>query len=108
MTKAKLPLLQGPLHLSVAIRLTYPKSWTAKKCAATVYVTGKPDPDNQIKLLCDSLNGIVWIDDAQVAQVVYDRRYIGTGTEESVEVTVRQLSNMETMVVVRRHLFGAV
>lgn len=47
-----------------------PKSWPKKRradaLAGRVAPTGKPDVDNLLKTV-DALNGVVWADDAQVA-----------------------------------------
>lgn len=65
----------GPLLLEIKVDLNKPKSWPKKKRESTKYATGKPDCDNQIKLISDALNGIVYRDDSQIAQIVYERRY---------------------------------
>ncbi len=69
------PLFQGPLRLVVNIVSGMPKSWSKKKRAETVYITGKPDADNQIKLVGDALNGVVWEDDSQIAEIEFRRVY---------------------------------
>ena len=107
MRQGRLSLLQGPLFVGVQVRLAYPKSWSAKKCGNTLYVQGKPDLDNQLKLLGDAMNGIVFLDDAQIAQVSFERRYIGTGKEESVTVVVRELEDQPLIRPQRPHLMKA-
>src|SRR5882757_3194322 len=44
---------QGPLVLAISIIINTPASWSKKKKAAAVYVTGKPDADNTVKLIGD-------------------------------------------------------
>lgn len=39
------------------------------------FPTSKPDWDNEGKLVCDALNGIVWRDDAQIADGRVRKRY---------------------------------
>ena len=68
-------ILQGPLGLKILVFQRPAESWSKKRKAAAKWIVGKPDCDNQIKLLCDSMNGIVWADDAQVAQISFERRY---------------------------------
>lgn len=63
------------------------KSWSKKKAAE---MRGKPvtvgcDLDNQVKAICDALNGVVWEDDVQVADVRAIRRW---GDVSSVSVRV--------------------
>lgn len=72
------PCLEGPLSLSMTVTVAIPASWSKRKqadaLAGLVRPTGKPDADNMLKL-CDSLNGIVWKDDAQLVDVRLVKRY---------------------------------
>jgi Holliday junction resolvase RusA-like endonuclease len=68
-------LFEGPLWLSVAVWLVPPASWSKKRRSSAVYVTGRPDADNILKLIGDSLNGVVWADDSQLATIEISRRY---------------------------------
>ena len=60
------PPLVGPVMLKITARYDYPKSWSAKRKASTLWKTSKPDFDN-IEKMVDALKGICWVDDAQVA-----------------------------------------
>lgn len=71
--RGKAPL-EGPVKLSIALRINHPASWSKKRKAETVFVTGKPDADNLIKVF-DGANGVLWKDDSQIAQIEFDRRY---------------------------------
>ncbi|MBG7616496.1 RusA family crossover junction endodeoxyribonuclease [Brevundimonas sp. BAL450] len=53
------------------------KSWSRKKAAAMLGtpITGKPDIDNLAKAILDGMNGIAFLDDAQVAGLVFWRRW---------------------------------
>jgi len=82
-----MPPLEGPLVLEIAVSINTPRSWSKKKKAAARYVTGKPDADNVVKLIGDSLNGIVWADDSQISDLTFRRRYDDTQPEH-VEVKV--------------------
>lgn len=68
-----------PLRLRVSITAPIPKSWTKKAKASalegTLLPTGKPDLDNCLKLICDALNGIAWVDDKQIVSVTASKRY---------------------------------
>lgn len=79
---------QGPLILDVALVLNTPASWSKKKRAAALYVTGKPDIDNIAKLIGDALNGIVWSDDSQLCDLHFQRRYLD-GLGEHAEISIR-------------------
>ena len=59
--------LEGPLWLTVKASFHYPKAWSVRKRALTNWKDSKPDIDNIVKLVKDSLKGIAWGDDAQVA-----------------------------------------
>jgi len=66
-------------RLRVEMVVPVPKSWTKKARAAALAgddkPTGKPDADNCVKLVCDSLNQIVWHDDSQVVDMTATKRY---------------------------------
>lgn len=83
-------LIVGPVSLEISALLHPAESWSKKRKAAAKWVTGKPDVDNIAKLIGDSLNGIVWKDDAQIAQFTFARRYVQTGPEE-IQITVISL-----------------
>jgi len=76
------PLFDGPVYLSMLITINPPASWSNKKRASALYVTGKPDGDNLIKVVSDSFNGIVWRDDSQVCDILFSRRYSITSREQ--------------------------
>jgi Holliday junction resolvase RusA-like endonuclease len=84
------PLFEGPLWLSVTVWVLHPQSWSKKRKAASIYVTGKPDCDNVLKLIGDALNGIVWKDDSQLADAHIVRKF--TTEAERVEIEVGNLT----------------
>jgi Holliday junction resolvase RusA-like endonuclease len=59
-----------PVALLAHAFVGIPPSWhwlTKQKArSGALLPTGKPDHDNFLKLLCDALRGIVWLDDAAV------------------------------------------
>ena len=73
------PLMQGALALCMQIDVAVPVSWSRRKRAdalsGALIPTCRPDLDNSCKLACDALNGIVWKDDAQIAELHVVRRY---------------------------------
>lgn len=69
------PSFRGPVRLKVSLLVEPPKSWSKKKRDETTFITGKPDADNQLKLIGDALNGIVWADDSQIAEIEFRRMY---------------------------------
>lgn len=92
MASRETPLLKGPLKLTIEIWIEKPKSWSAKRKAAAVWVTGKPDWDNSGKLICDAMNHLVYADDSQIAWPEMKRRYCdAVHPAEEVRVTVEEL-----------------
>lgn len=51
--------------------------------------TGKPDLSNLLKGIEDSLNGIVWHDDAQVVRIVMEKRWAAGPEPCGTVVTIR-------------------
>ena len=82
------PPFDGPLVLQVSVRMNTTASWSKKKRAETVYITGKPDIDNQIKLIGDACNGILWKDDSQLCAIHFGRKYDDSHGER-VDIIVR-------------------
>ena len=85
--------IEGPLRLYAVFVLPRPKNMTWKtKPMPRVPHTIAPDADNLLKALQDSLNGLLWKDDAQVHHAVIEK-WIASGSEqphvelEVVEVT---------------------
>jgi Holliday junction resolvase RusA-like endonuclease len=63
--------LEGPVRLEVIAIWPWPKTWSAKKRdgRSDVWKTSRCDVDNVAKLVSDSLNGVAWIDDAQIVDL---------------------------------------
>lgn len=83
--------MSGALHLGILISLNRPNSWSKRKCTENPIPTGKPDLDNIAKLVGDSLNGICWKDDSQIASLDVARRFQDE-QGESTAITVRELA----------------
>lgn len=84
------PLFAGPLIVRILAYVTVPRSWPAKKRAAALLgllvPETKPDLDNAAKALLDGLNGVVFVDDKQVADLGARKLY---GETPRLEVEVR-------------------
>jgi len=69
----------APLSIDLEFYFEPPKSWSKAKrsdaIARRTHKTSKPDVDNLAKLVKDALNGIVWVDDAQVISAYLTKRY---------------------------------
>ena len=66
------------------------KTECAKAKASTIVgpYLKKPDGDNILKLVCDALNGVAWVDDCQVYSASIDKFY---GNEDQIEVVIEYL-----------------
>ena len=83
--------LETPLKITIKAYFGMYKSYTKKKriaCLAGQEVpTKKPDIDNIVKGIMDSLNGVIYHDDKQVIQLVAFKAY---AEKPRVEVTVEE------------------
>lgn len=81
--------LTGALDVLMIATFPIAPSWSKKRQAAalagTERPTTKPDGDNLLKTT-DALNGVVWVDDAQVADGTVRKRY---GTAPGLLIEVR-------------------
>lgn len=92
--------MKGQNALSVPVSMTvfavwpWPKSWSEKKrrVQGAHNKTSKPDADNVAKLVSDSLNGIVFVDDAQVAELRVVKQY---GLNAQTRVVIEPLQYKE-------------
>ncbi len=73
------PPIECPAVICLDVHLPIARSWSKKAKAAALADLApparKPDADNVLKAICDAINGIVWIDDVQVVDVVMRKRY---------------------------------
>ena len=81
-------LLSGPV--SVELVFVFPRTkgqiWK-RRDMPRIRHTKKPDADNLAKAVLDSLNGLIWVDDAQVCELSVSK-WIAAG-DERAGVTVR-------------------
>jgi Holliday junction resolvase RusA-like endonuclease len=72
-------LLEGPLKVEIDIYKSIPVSWSKNKKAAAMAgikrPTGKPDVDNYVKSCCDGMNGVIWVDDSQIVELLVRKWY---------------------------------
>lgn len=74
MRNQKAEKIEGAVNMNIVYAFRRPQSLSKKERneidgGKTVPKTTKPDIDNLTKAILDALNGIVWKDDAQVAQI---------------------------------------
>lgn len=65
------PPLSGPLDVLIVSFFLKPASTSKKVIVPAV----KPDWDNLGKLVCDSLNGLLWSDDSRIVDGACKKRY---------------------------------
>lgn len=69
----------GPIEAEIWVLVKPPKSFSKKKIRMAlegdIRPTAKPDLDNVAKALLDACNGICYLDDKQVTDLVIRRRY---------------------------------
>lgn len=87
------PPLTGPVALEVDLVHVVPASWSKKKRAAMPVPQCKPDVDNVIKAVGDGGNGVLWVDDKQIAAVAAKRVW---GDRAEVRVRVAAMEKEAT------------
>lgn len=92
------PLFDGPISLKVTAVYTWPTTATKKRRAAPdgAWKTTKPDGTNIQKLPEDAMNGIVWTDDARIAEWSGSKVY---GPKSGLVIEVASLEGVETPIV---------
>ena len=81
------PPLEGALSMFALFVMPRPKAKTKKRGGNPRYHhTGRPDVDNLMKSLADSLKGLCWNDDSQIA--MSDIRKCVAAADEQPHVTV--------------------
>ena len=84
--------LEGPLEAYIYVTFPVPASYTKKRTEACLkgfeQHTKKPDLDNVVKAICDGMDKIVFLSDAQITSIHATKVY---GETAKVEVLVRQI-----------------
>lgn len=65
------------IGVTIRFKMPIPESWSKikKDAAINQLHTKKPDIDNLVKGLFDSLNGLLWVDDNRIAQMMVTKVY---------------------------------
>lgn len=84
--------LDGQLQIVITAYFEIPKSVSKKKREAMIdhriQPTKKPDWDNIGKIICDSLNGVAYRDDAAIVSAAVTKFYTGDAPKVSVQLHV--------------------
>lgn len=83
------PPLEGPLELRIRAEHASPKSDRAR----IGWKLSRPDLDNCCKAVTDSMNGIVFIDDAQICRLSAEKAW---APEDKIIVKVSRLDGTPT------------
>jgi Holliday junction resolvase RusA-like endonuclease len=95
--------LEGPMEAEILAVFPIPKSVSKKQykdmVEKTKRYTSKPDGDNVLKGVLDSLNHISYGDDSYVTDIVVRKRY---GEHPRVDVTLREVDEYELLDIIRK------
>ena len=73
------PLMTEAVWLTVDAYFSIPRSWPVRKQqdaeVLKVRKISRPDLSNVVKGVEDALNGVVWVDDSQVIQILASKHY---------------------------------
>lgn len=76
----------GPVNATITFYFPVPKSWPELRRLAAlsgrILPTVRPDLDNTIKSVLDALNGVVYVDDAQITDKNTSKRYADVASIE--------------------------
>ena len=85
--------IEGPVRAKIEVYYKIPKSYTKKRVQAIrdglEMPLKKPDIDNCIKVILDSLNGIAYKDDSQIVEVIAVKKW--TEEQERIEFELEEL-----------------
>lgn len=85
------PPLDCPLSVTMAFYFPWPLSIPKKKrgISGNHIKRTKPDIDNLYKIVADALNGVLWVDDSQIARLTLNKLF--SDTPETI-ITVERLA----------------
>lgn len=81
------PLFVGPVRFSVVFTFQRPPSVKTR-----VMHVVRPDAENCGKLVADSLNGVLWVDDSQIVELNYQKEY---GSQFNIRIEAEELMTSE-------------
>lgn len=87
------PPLAGPLCVDMVFVFPRQKAkvWKSKPMPRYFHV-GKPDRDNLAKSLQDALNGLAWVDDAQICAGSIEKYHAAGDEQPHVVVIIREIT----------------
>ena len=91
------PHISAPLSGPLALRLVfvYPRLKSARKSQqGRIWKATKPDASNLAKAVEDGLEGLAYLNDAQLARVEIDKVYGQEGEQPHIEVELKPLEEL--------------
>jgi Holliday junction resolvase RusA-like endonuclease len=89
--------IEGPLRVEVTAAFSIPSSWPKAKrdkaLMGAIKPTCRPDGDNIFKAAADALNGVAWLDDAQIVTATIVKKY---STSPRLTIQVEQMFGAES------------
>jgi len=86
--------LAGPVALEVCAYFSCPKSQESKRSPRPErWSMNAKDLDNIVKAVGDAGNGVLWLDDRQIASVCARKRVAAQGQPARTEIVVRELGD---------------
>ena len=79
---------EGAVRLQVRVESIHPIKWSKAKKATTKWRVSTPDFDNILKILGDAMQGVVYLNDAQIADAEIQKIY---SSKNCVSVFVMEL-----------------
>lgn len=81
-----------PISMVAEFVFKAPKSWSKKKRENTKLHTTRPDIDNLVKAVKDSLNGVAYCDDSQICDIYATKKY---GDEDRICIYIEEIEEEE-------------
>lgn len=82
---------EKPIAMHLIFLFDIPKSWSKTKKDSAIWHTSRPDIDNLQKGVMDSLNGIAYVDDAQVCYLSAKKQY---SEKSGIEIEIIELKQL--------------
>lgn len=96
------PPMSGPLRVDLVFVFPRQKAkvWKSKPMPRYFHV-GKPDRDNLAKSLQDALNGLAWVDDAQICAGSIEKYHAAGDEQPHCLVTIKEIEAEPTLFRVK-------
>lgn len=91
--KHKYNPIDAAIGVNIVFKMPIPSSWSEKKKQEHMdkLHTKKPDIDNLVKGLFDAVNGLLWVDDNRVANMMVSKVY---SDNPGIEMTVEPIGGL--------------